>query len=211
MQFNLNYSLQDYADELFTNKIAFFITFALMLLLIWVWITYDDKTALIYAVFGLIVFIVVLNEEKINESELVDVVLFGEKLQLIVSLIVGLVAGFLIVNNAQFIMGTPTKLATSGTFDFLYVVIAASWMESLLFWGIINPTLMMYLNNQVLGAFIGSIVFAGFHFLAYGGVTSFMVAAFIFSLIATIGSYLLQSQGFGVSLHFINNWLVWIK
>jgi len=204
----LNLGLVEYVDKVDTTRIVIAITLGLIVLLFWVWITFEETIALAYMIMGVLALLIIFAEK--SNAEFVDVVLFGEGKMMLVGIFAGAILGWLFVSTGQFIIGTPPKLATAGTFDFLYVVISAAWMESIFFFGALNPTLMQYFGKPI-GLLIGSGVFGVFHFAAYGGATALMIAAFAFSLIATILSYVLKTQAFGVSLHFVNNWLVWIK
>jgi membrane protease YdiL (CAAX protease family) len=214
LQFN-GISLKEYADELFTTQTVIIITFLLTVLLFWVYLSFEEKPALIYMIMGILILILAFAEK--SNSQLIDVTLFGSSTNALIGIILGAILGWLLVTQAQVVIGTPPKLATAGDFDFLYVVVSAAWMESLFFFGILIPTLMQYLSNffgslgEPIGLISGSAIFGGFHFLAYGVALPFILAAFIFSVIATLLSYYFKTQAFGVSMHFVNNWLVWVK
>jgi len=214
--FSFNYKLKEYSEHLFTEQTVVIFLFLLSTALFGVWINFNETIALVYSLMGFFAMFAILAEK--SNPQLINVILFGDNKRAVLGIIIGLLVGWFFVSTGQVVIGTPPKLATAGTFDFLYVVIAAAFIETIFFFAVLNPSIILYLQNfmdsmtaTLVGTGIGSIFFGLFHFLAYGGATTLMIAAFIFSVLATILSYFFRTQGFATAWHFMNNWLVWIR
>jgi len=213
---SFNYSLKEFKEDLFAEQTTVLFLFLLSTGLFGVWINFNETIALVYSLMGFFALVAIFAEK--SNPKLINVILFGKPTKAMLGIMLGAIIGWFFVSTGQVVIGAPPKLATAGTFDFLYVVIAAGFIETIFFFGVLNPTIIQYMENFVeptvaviLGTGIGSVFFGAFHFLAYGGATTLMIAAFIFSVLATIFSYFFRTQGFATSWHFINNWLVWIK
>jgi membrane protease YdiL (CAAX protease family) len=124
----------------------------------------------------------------------------------------GLLAIFLTIGTGFSIIPT-LSLVSTGAISFLYVVIAAPFVEEKFFRGFLNPNAGKLLNNfkfpmpLLSGVILSSITFGLFHFIAYGGVWEAMLFSVVFGLIASVGNYAFKTRSFGLGLHIVVNFI----
>lgn len=123
---------------------------------------------------------------------------------------------FLLNISAQgFSIPSPTLTAIQITqpWALFYIVLIAPYVEERFFRGVVFPSLKGYLRELGAGFRVApyisvlatSLIFAFFHYLAYGASGDAMTVAFIFSVVAILGNQVSQSIGFGLGMHFLNN------
>lgn len=200
---------------------------ALFLLIFWVYtaIPEFEKPALIYMVmmiiwiFGLS-FDLIWHVNKKPDQAAVNGI--GEKP--IPALIWGLVIGGLLV----FLFSTqsifvPFSVISTTSLGFLFVVVAAPFVEANFFRGVLQPTFTLlfedwFTKNKdlagVLSMVIVSVAFALFHVNIFGLSNLFNVYAYVpyvlFSFIVTFGMYYFRSVAFEYGVHGINNLFAFI-
>ena len=74
---NLNFNIKEYFDAINTTKLVILITLGLIIVLYWVWITFEETIALTYMTMGIITLLLIFAEK--SNPKFVDVILFGEK------------------------------------------------------------------------------------------------------------------------------------
>jgi membrane protease YdiL (CAAX protease family) len=136
----------------------------------------------------------------------------------------GCIAGFLLILgfsiNSMFI---PFSIGSTTVLSFIFVVIAAPFVEANFFRGVLQPTFTLLLTDWftenkdlagVLSMIVVSIAFAVFHVNIFGLSNLFNFSAYVpyllFSFIVTFGMYYFRSVAFEYGAHGINNLFAWI-
>lgn len=161
--------------------------------------------ALAYVIMILLVGILWAVDYVWEDNPVVESITLGNRDRFIKSILAGIVLG--VVLNFR-------NLATVSGANFVFVVFVAGWVEEAMFRGHLLPTSQRTFNSlklpypDVLAVVGVNVLFALFHYTAYGGNMGAMVAAFVFGVIATIGNSYFKSTGFGIMAHITNNFLV---
>lgn len=131
------------------------------------------------------------------------------------ALILGGLIAIIMTSNQAYSLLTPfTTVAGTGIIGFLYVVIAAPFVEEKFFRGFLNPNAGLLFSNfgfpfpLTLGVLFSCVCFGLFHYIAYGGIFTAMLGAILFGLIASIGNYALKTRSFGLGLHIVTNFVI---
>ncbi len=198
--------------------LALLILFSLLTLL-WIQTNRPDlqtvtNVFLPLAIVSLIGFIL----DYISDKSILEFVGLGTKESLTYAI---LSAGLLIlfISSFGFYIAVPQTSSTSVELasakvqeDFVFVVIIAPIVEEVFFRMFLTPTLITILSSlrfrRIVGAIAVSILFGLFHYRTYNASVHLMLVAFIFSMISIFGNYMFKSSAFSLTLHFLNNFLV---
>lgn len=133
-----------------------------------------------------------------------------------IALFVGLIIGLIIFLLQLFSVSIP--FAISGNlFIILFAIVVAPLTEEIFFRGLLQHItagfFRSFLGQSVLisgifATFIQASIFALYHFSVFGGSPEKIFSSFIFAIIVTIGNAMFRSLGFGMGLHFTNNFTV---
>jgi membrane protease YdiL (CAAX protease family) len=135
------------------------------------------------------------------------------------SLFIGLAAGGMLFFIGQSVAVPLTNLAVNGDgqkylLKFLYVVLAAPFVEENFFRGWFMPNLSKFTSawsglsqtvTGVLSILVANGFFALYHGWAYGFNANLMFSAFLFGLVSTALLYKTRSIAGSIGLHFVNN------
>lgn len=131
-----------------------------------------------------------------------------------IALIVGAVIAFFTFGGFHFSLLKSFSIVGGGAITIFYTVIAAPFVEEHFFRGFLNPTFGKLLTNfglastgNMIGVVAGSLTFGIFHWFAYGADVSYILTAFIFGMLVSIGNYYFKSRGFGQATHTVANLL----
>lgn len=133
------------------------------------------------------------------------------------ALLIGGALGLLLnfSNILQYFLPLSIALEAS-IFTFFYIVFAAPYIEEKAFRSWFPFQLSGALKGlnvpfyDLIGFAIAIIGFGVFHFLAYNGSIVSMIAAIIFATIAVIGNNFCKSSGFGIGLHWVHNFIIYV-
>ena len=129
----------------------------------------------------------------------------GSKQHAVVGALAGLVfafAFFSLGSGSQSVI-VPFAISTLAPF-----VLLAAFVEETFFRSVLAPTLARFFENDWAGWIGNFVLFAGFHFLAYGAAVPAMVIAGIFGTIMLLGNTVLKSTSFGYTAHIVYNFIV---
>lgn len=131
---------------------------------------------------------------------------------------IGIVVGFLFVNLAFSIV--PFAIVSGGALSFIFIVVAAPFVEANFFRGVIQPTFTLLFKdwtkltqNQagVVAMIITSMAFALFHVNVLSSADVFSVYSyvpyFVFGVVSTLLVYGTRSVAAEYGLHGVNNFL----
>lgn len=207
-------------DGLESSTYVNYATFLLGVIILWVYVAIpsQEKNAIIY-LFMLICWVIGVFADQVfqtNKREnLVQVNGLGKNP--LIALAIGIVIAFLIgVFQPQGII-KPLAIVSPSVLSFLFIVVAAPYVEASFFRGTIQPILKQVFERIIHNGFVAGVVatvvqcfaFAWFHINIFGATGSW-IPYFVFGVIATIGVYVFRSIGFEYGLHGINNLIAWV-
>jgi len=121
-------------------------------------------------------------------------------------------------------MFQPFSIISNAPLAFLFVVVAAPFVEANFFRGVLQPTFTLLINdwfvkNEALAAVLAmvlvSFAFAVFHVNVFGLSNLFnvwiYVPYFLFGLIVTLGMYYFESVAFEYGVHGVNNLFAFLR
>ena len=124
---------------------------------------------------------------------------------------------FVVFSTRTLSVSAPFVVLQASTLQFIYVVVAAPYIEEKFFRQMANFTcgnVFMGIGlpyGDILGVLFSSGCFALFHGTAFGWNNTAILAAFAFAIFVSVGNQLCKSAGFGFGAHLINNFLVYSK
>ncbi len=175
-----------------------------------------SSEANIYAlmiIFGSVIALIDFVSEK---NILSGFVYFGKSINVaLTAIIAGTVLGVLMQIGNFAVIQTPLAITQSTTLGaFFFVVLIAPYVEEKFFRMAAYPTVVNLLNvitsreiSTLISIALVSLVFALFHYLVFSASVELFIAAFAFSVIAIIGNRFFESTGFGVAMHYVNNFI----
>jgi len=132
----------------------------------------------------------------------------------LLALFLGGVVALILTSVSSYSLLQPFTVVSGGFLTFLYIVVAAPFIEEKFFRGFLNPNAGLLLKNfgfplpWLTGVLLSCVLFGVFHFIAYGGVFAAMFSAILFGLIASVGNYFFKTRSFGLGLHIVTNFVV---
>lgn len=208
--------LSGWKDSLDTDKFLFMLILALFGVL-WLGLSNigqaDVKLATTIQLFLWMCILAMLGfliKKAVGSNRFVDFLGMGENFNVaIMALVIGAAAAFIAANGLSFSMAkfSPVTFESIGLSAFMVLLLtnyASPFGEEFIFAGFLQPTLAMHLG-QLQGTLLTALLFAGGHFLAYGGNPDQLLAAFIFRLVVSFANSTFNSINFGVGAHFVLN------
>lgn len=209
-----NFLSTDFPEDKKFFSYALGIFLLLYVLVLGIFVQFPNET--LAQVFTIIlgVTIVVLVVELMNSKSLFGAQFVGLPKNFLIAIILGTIFGFLITGQGFSILGAPTALTATPfglveEFNFLYTVVLAAVGETVFFQGFLYPTFSKLFGSPLAGLLIANGSFAGYHLIVYGLDPLLVFGAFLFGVIANLGSNYLNSLGFGIAAHFVNNFVLW--
>lgn len=202
--------------------LAGLISLSLMMFLFWIMVNVPelDKSATIYLTMLIIATAIAGFDFFFEKGKVFGFLFVGKNLKtLFLALIVGGVLAVLLSLGKFSILIAPLSAiqVDSVLVSFIFVVLVAPWVEEKFFRMFFYPNIVLMLQNAfpkrqtlfagLLAVIVTGVLFALFHFAVYGANLNLMFLAFVFSTIAIVGNRIFESAGFGVGLHYVNNFL----
>jgi len=204
---------KEWNDTPRVNSIAMSFMMLLGIIVLWFYINVPDPSVqfLSASYLSMITLIAIMSgiDIAVEKNKIFASTSWGNSKRIPIAGLMGLLVMF-VLTSRSFVL-VPFSVVPQGMLDWFFVVIIAGWVEESFFRQTLIPTLILSFETAKLGIpvlvpiIIGNIMFAVFHFIAYGGSEYMMFVAFAMGMIWTFGNYYFKSSAFGQLGHMFNN------
>ena len=131
----------------------------------------------------------------------------------VIALLAGGIFGFLMVTKGNLSIATPLSIISDA--NFWLICVAAVYTEELFFRHGLFPTMRAQFKSvklpmySIMALILTNLAFGLYHWYAYGMSFDLLWIPFVMGMIYTIGGFIFKSNGFGLSAHFVNNYLIY--
>jgi membrane protease YdiL (CAAX protease family) len=221
--------LSEWKDDAWAIRIDMLVTLSIFLLGLMIYLFNQDNAAVNIAagfvtITALLRLVFSIVEWRDEQNPLISLVSFGDKNRALMGAIIGgvltvglfatnIIAPVAILPSAEFNpLGTLLDKATVAA---MFTLAIAPILEELFFRGLLFFTLSKLLKNTLFAVLLTSLIFAAFHFVAYGGYAasaeSLMLTAFLMSTIWIFLNGYTKSISSSMTSHAILNYVVYFK
>ena len=207
---------REWKDTPRVNSIAMSVMLFLGMIVLWIYINVQDPSTQFIAAsyLSMITLIGIMSgiDIAVERNKIFASTSWGDSERIPIAAVAGLIVAYVL--TASNFMLVPFSITPQGALNWFFVVIISGWVEESFFRQTVIPTLILSFETAELGipviipVIIGNILFAGFHFVAYGGNVTMMIVAFAMGMIWTFGNYYFKSSAFGQLGHMLNNFRV---
>lgn len=204
---------KEWNDTPRVNSIAMSFMMFLGIIVLWIYINVQDPAIQFIAAsyLSMITLIGIMSgiDIAVEKNKIFASTSWGDSKRIPIAALSGLVVMYVLTSNN--FMLVPFSIVPEGVLNWFFVVIIAGWIEESFFRQTVIPTLILSFETADLGipvlipVILGNVLFAGFHFIAYGGNEYMMFVAFVMGMIWTFGNYYFKSSAFGQLGHMFNN------